>query len=380
LSVEALVICFWGLEDVAAGEVAELLGEKRFRVVGRGRVVFECSPGEFLTLNLGCRTLLRVLVYGGACRVSLGKEGLDEVYRAVREFEWCELFDESFTFAVRTARHGGHSYTSIDVNRVAGQAVVDYFNGRIKVDLRNPDVVVRCYVIDDLFYFGVDTSGASLHKRGYRVYNHPAPLNPVLASCMLKLSRWRCGRSLLDPMCGSGTILIEAGMMALGIPPGSFRRSYPLVRLKPFSGLDVGEELARLRERMSKGRCSPELYGVDVSPKHIQGAVLNAARAGVHTIDFTVGDFLEVYGRYSVDYMVSNPPFGYRSGRRGRIAELYRRLSAALVECVHEGVCVISEAGVAGVFEEELGKHMELTERRVVPYGGLQTKILYFKP
>jgi len=319
-----------------------------------------------------------VLVYGGGCRVSLGVEGLNDIYRAIRGFEWHELFDESFTFAVRTARHGGHSYTSIDVNRVAGQAIVDYFSGRIKVDLSSPDVVVRCYVIDDLFYFGVDTSGASLHKRGYRVYNHPAPLNPVLASCMLKLSGWVCERSLLDPMCGSGTILIEAGMMALGIPPGSFRRSYPLTRLKPFLELDVGEELVKLREQMAR-RCSPELYGVDVSPKHIQGAVLNAARAGVHGIDFTVGDFLDTYRNYSVDYAVYNPPFGYRSGRRGRIADLYRRLSAALVECVHEGVCMISEAGVARVFEEELGKHMELAERRVVPYGGLQTKILYFR-
>ncbi len=376
--MEALAICFWGLEDIAASEIAELLGGRELRVVGRGRAVFRCSPREFLTLNLGCRTLLRVLVYGGCSRVSLGREGLDEIYRAVRSFEWRELFDESSTFAVRTARHGEHSYTSIDVNRVAGQAIVDYFDRRIKVDLSNPDVVVRCYVIDDLFYFGVDTSGASLHKRGYRVYNHPAPLNPVLASCMLRLSEWTCEKSLLDPMCGSGTILIEAGMMALGIPPGSFRRSYPLARLKPFSELDVREELAKLRERMSR-RCSPELYGVDVSPKHIQGAVLNAARAGVHTIDFTVGDFLEVYRRYSVEYALSNPPFGYRSGRRGRIAELYRRLSDALAECVHEVVCIISEAGVAGVLEEELGRHMELAERRALPYGGLQVKMLCFR-
>ena len=366
-----------GLEDVAAREVEGLGG--RITEVKCARVFFEGPADLMYRINIRARCVHKLaLVLGrGSAR------GLDEVYRFARSIDYSEVMRLDQSFAVRTTRVGEHEYTSIDVSAAVGQAIVDSFKeakgSRPRVDLKEPDVEVMVYVKDDEVVVGVNTTGESLHRRNYRVYDHPAALKTTLAAGMLMLSGWR-GEGLLDPMCGGGTIVIEGALMARRFPPGFFRKHLAFTKLVLYDPKAHREELERALEEANRG--SYEIYGFDVSPKHVAGARLNASSAGVgDTISFDVRDATrgETYEGLDVKYIVVNPPYGVRQGRPKVLKDLYARFLKSVSDEL-SGVTLTAIVGSWRTFEDALeGIDYDLLDVRNVKHGDLPAKVYKVK-
>jgi len=366
-----------GLEEIAASEI-EMLGGKVSEIRGgRGRVFFEGTIDLIPILNYLSRTLERVMIL-----LTVEKfEKLDDIYRIVRRMDFTPWIRAEQSFAIRPLRVGQHDFTSIDVGRVAGQAVIDSYmeakNVRLRVNLDEPDVIIRVDVIFDEVMVGVDTTGDDgLHKRGYRVYNHPAPLNPAIAASLVKLSGWKGDESLLDPMCGSGTILIEAAMTARNIPPGK-NRDFAFVNV-------FGEEiLEEVRNSVVENKTMVKLYGVEKFRKHIEGAIKNAESVNVaDTITFMEGDAtkLEELFRDPLDVVITNPPYGLRIGRKGIIEELYNGFLKSLRNITHDKSRIVIITTEDKIMRDAvLSNDYEIVKELNVKYGGLDTVVFLLK-
>jgi len=312
-----------GLEFLAAEEVRELTGRATSTV--RGRVYLEGDPRDVYRLNLAGGCLLRVLVE--RLRTQVGD--LSEVYEAVRAVPHEEDLPRGRSFAVRAKRYGEHPFTSMDVADRVGQAVIDRVRDRRgdrpPVDLDEPEVILRVLLRDDRLTLGLDTTGDSLHRRGYRRNRHAAPLNPTVARAMLRAAGWS-GEALLDPMCGSGTIPIEAAARARGLPAGRLRGRFLFQHLSFFEA-SAWERVERSYSSSGEGEADARVrLGTDRSSRAIEFARENARRANVgDDVTFRVDQLeaLDIPG--DVSTVVTNPPFGQRSGRPYRMQTLYRR-------------------------------------------------------
>ncbi len=257
----------------------------------------------------------------------------------------------------------------MDVARVAGQAVIDTYlesrQKRLKVNLDEPDVIIRVDVIHDEIFIGIDTTGDdALHKRWYRVYKHPAPLNASIAASLIRLADWNENKVLLDPMAGGGTILIEAALMGRNIATGK-NRDFAYFKI-------FGEVLPEEDEK----EISMELYGIEKYRKHVVGAIRNARAAGVaDTIKFLQDDATKLEG-IEADTVVTNPPYGLRIGSKRIIEELYSGLLASLQNVLNDdGVAVIitSNDEILRKYAKTLGYIIE--EEIGVKYGNLDTVV-----
>ena len=360
--MEFYATCTPGLEFISAREIE---GKGLGRVIelreGRGRVIFESEYDMIPSLNCSLRSVERIVLLLARERTS----ELDGIYRAVKGIDFSFMRPE-WSFAVRSNRLGEHDFTSVDIGRVAGQAVIDSYmearGVRLKVNLDSPDVIVRCDLIKDELLVGIDMTGdEGLHKRNYRVYQHPAPLNPTLASSLIYLSEWSHEHSLLDPFCGSGTILFEAGMIARGTPVCKFRRDFAFLK---FFG-----ELPSFEER----DVELKLYGVEKFRKHIEGAELIARYVGIYP-EFIQGH-AERIGEYfdSVDFIVTNPPYGLRIGKKGIIEKIYAGFLRAASSILKRRMVVITSE--TSIFEKHARDNFEKIEKLEVMYGGLRTGV-----
>ena len=231
-----IVTTTWGLEDVTASEVREL-GAQVIKTLP-GKVIAE-APFEFVYLaNYVLRTAEKVYIY----LVHGTIEDLKDIKSLSEEIDLSKYINGNETFGVKTKRFGSHPFTSIDVNRIVGEVIRRKF--RLSVYLDNPDLEIKTWVIENIFIAGINTTGYSLYRRGYRIYQHPAPLKPTISSLLVRLSGWKPDKSLLDPMCGSGTIPIEAALMGRNVPSGYFRPYYQFYRLKFFER-ELFEDLKR---------------------------------------------------------------------------------------------------------------------------------------
>jgi len=348
-----------GLEDVSAGEVESLGG--RVVEVGRGRIIVDGDLDLIAKLNYMARTIERVLILLRHDKF----ETLEDLYRIVRDVDF-SFIKPNQSFAIRSSRYGVHEFTSLDVGKVCGQAVIDSYmeakGVRLKVNLDDPDVILRVDVINDEVYVGLDTTGdRALHRRGYRVYKHPAPLNPSIASALVILSGWRCDEILVDPMCGSGTILIESAMMCRNIPHKF--REFQFERIWDVS-VDVVENNVDLY-----------LIGIEKFLKHLRGARLNSEVAGVlDTIEYVRGDATMLCLK-DVDVIVTNPPYGLRVARKGLIENLYRGFLKS-AEVADRIVVITAEYRLFREIALNLGYEVE---ERYVKYGGLDTKVFILR-
>ncbi|MCD6528850.1 class I SAM-dependent RNA methyltransferase [Candidatus Bathyarchaeota archaeon] len=363
-----------GIEDIAAHEVEELLGCKATPDIGK--VFYKSDLNSVYVLNVAARTLNKVML--NLCRSRFGS--LDDIYRLSREIDYGWIIDPNQSFAVRSERVGFHDFTSIDVSRVVGQAVIDSYletsKVRLKVDLDSPDVEIHCLVRDNEFLMGINLTGESLHKRGYRVYEHPAAIKPTLAAAMLLLSGWKGKGSLIDPMCGGATIPIEAAYIARNIAPNRSRRSYNFLKLKLFSP----SEFMRLRERiLEERREKPEVYGMEKYKIHLEGGIRNAEEAGVlKDIRFKLGDatIATDYPEDRFDFFVVNPPYGIRmTPKKIKLERLYELFLSALKEVSDNSILVLITAAKRK-FRKALEKaDLEILGCRNVLYGHLNTTI-----
>jgi 23S rRNA G2445 N2-methylase RlmL len=320
--VKLFATCARGLEDVSAAEVAELSGA--CADVGRDKVLFAATWAQVSDLQVRARTLhkLHLLLLRAEAK------GLDDVGAAAKTVDWGAHIQPGQAIAVRPTRSGTHDFTSIDVGRVVGDAVVRGAardGAKPRVDLEQPDVEVTALLRGSELLLGLNLTGESLHKRGYRVYQHAAPLRPSLAAALLRWAGYTPGAGLWDPMCGSGTIPIEAALVARAMPPNP-SRPFLMERLADFPAERLAE--ARGRASAQATRASPPILGTERYEKHLLGAAQNARAAGVwdalhlRTLDATLARAEDL--GFAPGLVALNPPYGLRIASKRVVLRLYR--------------------------------------------------------
>ena len=306
---EIIAKTFQGLEDVLAEEIINLGGDNVS--IGRRMVSFTGDLELLYKANLHCRTALRILkpIY------SFTASDTDEVYTKIKEVPWEKYLTPQQTFSIDSVVYSEEFKHSKFVTYRAKDAIADYFTDkgseRPSVRINNPDITLNLHISGHNCTLSLDSSGESLHKRGYRVRQTEAPINEVLAAGMILKTGWRGDSAFLDPMCGSGTILIEAALIALNIAPGIYRQGFGFEKWN-----DYDEELfERLYNDDSFERpFGFTIYGSDISPKAVSIAEENIKSAGVSKyIDLQVKP-LQQYENAPADkgVIVTNPPYGER--------------------------------------------------------------------
>ncbi|TAI48240.1 THUMP domain-containing class I SAM-dependent RNA methyltransferase [Flagellimonas allohymeniacidonis] len=301
---------FYGLEPVLAQELRNL-GAGRVEE-GPRIVSFDGDLGFLYKANLCLRTALRVLRPIKTFQVYHVKDLYDQVY----VLDWPSYFDSDKTFAIDTTMNSRVFNNSMFVSQKAKDAIVDKFRSverkRPNVNSQNPDIRINIHLFKNTCTVSLDSSGESLHQRGYRIATNIAPINEVLAAGMLLLSRWDGQSDFLDPMCGSGTILIEAAMIACNVPANINRERFSFLDWKDFD-----KELYEKIRSASLKKIRPfehKIIGYDKAPSAIRKAQENVDKANLSEfIELARKDFFRTEKPVeSLLHMVFNPPYGER--------------------------------------------------------------------
>ncbi len=317
---------FAGLEEILAEEIKEL-GGLNIKILNRA-VMFEGNRELLYKTNYLCRTAIRVLVPIAIFRAQNEKELYDEVLK----IKWEDYIHLNGTFSI----DGITSYSNITHSKYLAlktkDAIADRFREkygrRPNVDTKDPDVKINVRVFRDECTVSLDSSVESLHKRGYRIGTGPAPLNEVLAAGMILLSGWDGNSNFVDPMCGSGTLPIEAAMFALNIPPAQFRELFGFTRWKDFDK-ELWQKIKDDAEAARK-EFKYKIIGSDRSGRILQVAKENVVSAGLE-------DEISLRARYIDDAeppegggtMITNPPYGERI-KVEDIKKLYSEIGDAM--------------------------------------------------
>ncbi len=369
-----------GLEKISKNEIEFFGGKIKEVRENRGRIFFSGDLEIIPKINYLSRTVerLNILLH----REEIPNISLEDVYDRVYNIDWTEWVKEEQSFAIRPLRAGEHSFTSIDIGRVAGEALIKSYqkdkNVRLKVNLDEPDVIVRVEVIFDELIVGIDTTGdVALDKRGYRVFNHPAHLNATIASSLIYLSEWKDDEVLLDPMCGSGTIPIEGALMKRNIPIGKFRENKYGFKFIDIFGYEL---LDKIKKEIAENKNIYKIIGLDRNQKYLDGAKENAKNAEVlDTINFICGDATKLHERFdSVDVIIANPPYGIRMGNKRVVKKLYNEFLSSVKKIMHGSSRLIVITAEDRMFRDAIIKNnFEVKDEFNVMFGGLMTRVFY---
>ena len=305
---EMIAKTFQGLEEVLAAELTTL-GADNIQM-GRRMVAFTGDKEMLYRANFCLRTALRIL----KPIKHFTATDADAVYEAVKEIRWEDYLDPAKSFAVDATVFSEEFRHSKFVSYRVKDAIADYFRERTgkrpSVSITNPDVLLNIHIAQTSCTLSLDSSGESLHRRGYRQEAVEAPLNEVLAAGMILLTGWRGECDLIDPMCGSGTIPIEAALIARNIAPGVFRQGYAFENWPDFDA----DLLERIYNDDSQEReFAHKIYGYDNSIKANAIAQRNVKAAGVgRDIVLKVQPFQQFEQPQEKSLIITNPPYGER--------------------------------------------------------------------
>lgn len=315
-----------GLEEVLADELSNL-GATKIEILKRA-VSFEGDQMLMYKANYHCRTALRILMPINQFTFQSEKEFYDRIY----ELPWEEYLEPDQTLSIDSTIGSSIFTHSHFVSQRAKDAIADRFRERTgvrpSVDLENPDLRINMHIYRDTVNVSLDSSGASLHKRGYHTVNAEAPLSEVLAAGMIMLTGWHGESNFIDWMCGSGTLLIEAAMIAMNLPAGQFREEYGFMKWKDFSPQlwnQIKEEALNNQRDLEV-----EIRGSDISQRNLRAAESNIRNAYLHKdIQLRVADFRDIKPPEGAGILISNPPYGERI-EVDDLYELYREMGNAL--------------------------------------------------
>lgn len=324
-SFELIAKTFQGLEEVLAQELIEL-GANDVQI-GRRMVSFSGDQEMMYRANFCLRTAVRVLKPISHFRA----RNADDVYKAVKEIEWNEFLDLDTSFVVDTTVYSTEFRNSKFVAYKVKDAIVDYFmereGKRPNISVSNPDLRLNIHIAEESCTLSLDSSGESLHLRGYRTATVDAPINEVLAAALIKMSGWQFDCDLIDPFCGSGTILVEAALMARNIYPGVFRRKFGFENWKDFNP----ELLSSIFDDDSNERTfEHRIIGFDINLRAVEAAQANAKAAGVaDLITVEQREIRNFTQPESPALLITNPPYGERL-RPEDLSDIYRTLGEKL--------------------------------------------------
>ena len=340
-----------------------------------GGVHFKADWRACYAANLHSRIATRIL-----WQVAHGRYGKeDDIYKLALDTSWPKWFAASQTIRVDVTAIKSPLKSLEFITLRIKDAVCDRFRAdsgqRPSVDTREPDVRIHGFITAEQCTLYIDTSGAPLYQRGLRQKTVEAPLKENLAAGILRLSGWQPGTPLLDPMCGSGTFLVEAAQMALNIAPGSGGRSFGFQRLRNFR-LESWKELLDTAQDAEKPAKLAQIYGSDISPVSVRAALANLDRAGLlPAVSLESGDILERAAPAPEGIMVANPPYGERLSEQEELAAFYPPLGSALKRNFAGWNCYLLTADL------RLPKLMSLTPSKKTPLynGAIECRLFEFK-
>ena len=305
---ELIAKTFMGLEPVLAKELAQL-GASDVQT-GRRMVSFKGDKELMYRANFQLHTAIRILKPIKHFKAS----SADEVYEGIKDIDWSEYIDLEKTFAVDSVVFSEEFRHSKFVAYKVKDAIVDQFRERTgqrpNISISNPDIRLHIHIAEDQCTLSLDSSGESLHRRGYRQESVEAPLNEVLAAGMILMTGWHGECDFIDPMCGSGTLLIEAALIARNMAPGLFRKEYAFEKWPDFDA-DLFDKI--YNDDSQEREFQHHIYGYDVDIKAINTARLNVKAAGLTSdITITEQDFKDFIKPAKKSIMVTNPPYGER--------------------------------------------------------------------
>ena len=324
---------FKGLEEVLAQELIEL-GANDVQLERRA-VSFRGDKALLYRANFGLRTAIRILVP----IASFKAKDTDALYKQLKALDWSRYMTVNNTFAIDATVYSESFRNSRFVTYRVKDAIVDYWsekvNQRPNVSVQNPDLTINIHIANEQVTLSLDSSGDSLHKRGYRVATTEAPINEVLAAGMLLMAGWRGQSDFYDPMCGSGTLLIEAALIARNIAPGVFRQSYAFEKWPDFDA-DLWNEI--YNDDSHERDFSHHIYGSDASFYAIQQAAKNVKSAGVQKDvelkQIRIEEIKITNLQFSITnaspLVMLNPPYGERLKSNKEMEDLYSAIGTAL--------------------------------------------------
>ncbi|WP_347159339.1 THUMP domain-containing class I SAM-dependent RNA methyltransferase [Pontibacter chitinilyticus] len=300
-----------GLEEVLAAELQAL--DMEYIKVGHRAVTCSGNLRQLYEANLWCRTAIRVLKPFRSFKARNEKE----LYEQVQKTNWAEYMDLNQTFAIDASVSHSTFEHSLFLAQLTKDAIVDQFRKatgeRPSVDRVRPDVRLNLHMHENIVILSLDSSGDSLHRRGYRLQTNVAPLNEVLAAGIVSLSGWDKKSTFVDPMCGSGTLLIEAALMAQNIAPGLFRRDpYGFELWKDYDD-NLFELIWKTAEAKVKDAPQARILGYDIDAEYVAAAQGNIENAGLEkVIQVAEADFFQTAAPATPGVVVMNPPYNER--------------------------------------------------------------------
>lgn len=297
-----------GLEPVLAKEI-ETIGGKNIKE-GRRAVFYEGDLELIYKSNFFLRTAIRILKEIAVFQF----RDMDQFYLRCKEINWLKHFTINQSFAISSAVSQSKEFrNSMFASLKVKDAIADHFRekkgSRPNVDTQNPEIYINVYINKNTCILSLDSSGESLHKRGYRASQGIAPLSEVLAAGMILLSGWNGETDFIDPMCGSGTLPIEAAMIAQNIPPGRFRKEYSFENWQGYNP----QLFEKIKANFQTKLFTKKIYASDISRENVLTAQTNARRARVFSsIEFQTCDMKDLAVNSNNAVIIINPPYGER--------------------------------------------------------------------
>ena len=324
---DLLVPCHFGLEAVLKREIYDLGYE--ITKVEDGRITFEGDAEAICRANIFLRTAERVMIQVGRFKATT----FEELFQGIKNLPWEEYIPEDGKFWVKKASSiNSKLFSPSDIQSIAKKAMVERLKQKYHKDWFKEDGApypVRIFLLKDEVTVSLDTSGDSLHKRGYRTMTSKAPLTETLAASLIMLTPWRKDRILVDPFCGSGTFPIEAAMIAANIAPG-MNREFTAEQWTNLIDRKLWYECVKEAEDMIDTSVKVDIQGYDIDGEVIKAARENAKRAGVdHMIHFQQRAVADLSHPKKYGFIITNPPYGERLEEKEDLPALYTQIGQA---------------------------------------------------
>lgn len=363
--------CHFGLEAVLKKEIYDLGYE--ITKVEDGKVTFLGDAQAICRANLFLRTAERILLKAGSFHAST----YDELFEGIRALPWEIYLPKDAKFWVTKASSiKSKLFSPSDIQRIVKKAVVEKMKEYYDIEWFSETGAaypIRIFLLKDEVSVTIDTTGESLHKRGYRTMSGAAPISETLAAALICLTPWHADRILVDPFCGSGTFLIEAAMMAANIAPGIDREFTAqewqnLIRKK-----DWYEAIEEAQDLIDKD-VQVDIQGYDIDADVLRCARENAKRAGVeHMIHFQKRDVCELRHPKKYGFVITNPPYGERMEDKSDLPALYEKIGEAFGKLDAWSLYIISGFEDA---ERYIGRKAD--KKRKIYNGMLKTNYYQF--
>lgn len=324
---ELFAPCHFGLEAVLKREIIDL-GYEVTEVVD-GRVSFEGDEEAIARCNVFLRTTERVMLKVGSFKAVT----FDELFEKTKALPWENFIPKDGKFWVKKASSiKSKLFSPSDIQRIVKKAIVDRLSGKYNI-LRFPEdgseYPIRITILKDEVTVGLDTSGESLHKRGYRRLTVKAPITETLAAALISLTPWKKDRLLIDPFCGSGTIPIEAALIGLNIAPG-MKRDFQAMAWDNILAKSLFKEAKKEAEDLIDRETKLSIQGYDLDTSALDAARGNLSLAGLEgNIHFQQRDMRDISSAKKYGFIITNPPYGERLEEKEAMPQLYREMGKA---------------------------------------------------